>query len=123
MAAPTLTADPDEQASRLPPTRKFTAATTTTLRLSEDSISEEMSAATIASFAAAANGSFPSHAVLVLLRSWMPGRERLEVRRKAPAKRAVVRGVRRCWVGRSCERASSGIKYGRLVERFSPEVI
>ena len=96
MAAPTLTAGPDEQASGLPPTRKFTAITAMTERLSEERISEEMSVATRASFAAAANGSFPIHEVQMLLRSWMPGRERLEVRRKAPAKRAVVRGVWRC---------------------------
>jgi len=94
-----------------------------TERLSEERSSEEMSVATRASFAAAANGSFPIHAVQVLLRSWVPGRVRLEVRMKAPAKRAVVRGVLRCCSGSRSERARSGMRYGRWAERLSPEVI
>ncbi len=99
------------------------AATAMTGRLSDERRSEEMSVATRASFAVAENGSFPIHAVQVLLKSWIPGKVKLEVRRKAPAKRAVVRGVVRCCSGSRRERARSGIRYGRWADRLNPEMI
>jgi len=99
------------------------AATAMTGRLSEERRSEEMSVATRASFAVAENESFPIHAVQVLLKSWIPGKVKLEVRRKAPAKRAVVRGVVRCCSGSRRERARRGMRYGRWADRLNPEVM
>lgn len=121
MAAPTLTRVPEEQVSRVPE-RKFIAATAMTERLREERSSEEMSVATRVSFAVAKRGSFPIHSVQVLLRSWMPEKAKLEVRRKAPAMRAVVSEVR-CCPGTRSERARSGMRYGRWAEILSPEEV
>ena len=94
-----------------------------TERLTEDRSSEEMSAATKRSFAAAENGSFPTHSVQAVLTLWIPRKVKLEVRRKEPAMSAGVRREVRCWPGIRSERARSGMRYGRWAEIFSPEVI
>ena len=94
-----------------------------TERLTEDRSSEEMSAATKRSFAAAEKGSFPSQSVQAVLRLWIPRKVKLEVRRKEPAMSAGVRREVRCWSGIRSERARSGMRYGRWAEIFSPEVI
>ncbi len=67
-----------------------------TERLTEDKSSEEMSAATKRSFAAAENGSFPTHSVQAVLTLWRPRELKLEVRRKEPARSAGVRMEVRC---------------------------
>jgi len=122
LAAPTLTAVPEEQVSQVPE-RKSMAATAMTERLIEERSSEEMSVATKRSFAAAENGSSPIHWAQVLLRSWIPEKVRHEVRRKAPAMRAVVMGEVRCCSGIRSERARSGMRYGRWAEILILEVI
>jgi hypothetical protein len=99
------------------------AATAMTERLIEERSSEEMSVATRRSFAAAENGSPPIHSAQVLLRSWIPEKVRYEVRRKAPAMRAVVRGEERCCSGIRSERARNGMRYGRWAEILISEVI
>jgi hypothetical protein len=117
LAAPTLTAVPEEQVSRVSE-RKSMAATAR-----EERSSEEMSVATKRSLAAAENGSSPIHWAQVLLRSWIPEKVRHEVRRKAPAMRAVVMGEVRCCSGIRSERARSGMRYGRWAEILILEVI
>jgi hypothetical protein len=122
LAAPTLTAVPDEHVSRVP-RRELRAFTAMTERLSVDRSSEEMSVATKSSFAVAENRSSPIHSVQAALAFWRPGRVKLEARRKAPAMRAVVRVEVQCCPGIRRERARSGIRYGRWAERLIPEVI
>jgi hypothetical protein len=119
LAAPTASAVPEEQVS-LTPEREFRAVTAMSGRLRLDRSSEEMSVATKRSFAVAENGSFPIHSVHAALTSWKPGRVRLEVRRKAPAMRAVGRAETRCCAGSKKESAR---RYGRWAERLSLEVI
>jgi len=94
-----------------------------TERLTEDRSSEEMSAATKRSFAAAEKASFPSHSVQAVLTLWRPREAKLEVRRKEPAMSAGVRREVRCWPGIRSERARSGMRYGRWAEIFNPEVM
>jgi hypothetical protein len=94
-----------------------------TERLTEERSSEERSAATRRSFAAAEKGSFPTHAVQAVLMLWMPREVKLEVRKKEPAMSAGVRREVRCWPGIRSERERSGMRYGRWAEILSPEVI
>lgn len=85
-------------------------------KFSEEISSEDTSVATRSSLATAEKGSFPIHSVQLVLRSWIP--ERLDVRRKAPAMRAVEG---RCCPGIRRETARRGTRYGRLLEILSPE--